>query len=680
MGLMRAARLAAILLLGFSLAGITPASAEPDASLTYIVDRADDPTPAAKGCDVLTPTDCSLRGAIEKVNAGAAGNIYQILFNNNFNITLNTALPAITQNKVSISAFNGLNIFTIHVNGNCIASSDVFDVRGNDVVIDRLRIYGAGVGRSNIRVSASAKNVTLSNNVIGAPDATGTCPSVPAAARGILVESTGVINTPGGEARTWIWGNTVRCIAFGTGIEVNGTDRVYIGSDKAGNRGAAQRNLIDGASYGVAVRAGAFFNSVRNSTLTNNAIGVSIGLNTLNNYVQGNLIEKNAIGVFLSNGAVSTRVGVDIFAANPLPADGNIIRANTDTGVAINGATTRDNLIYGNIIGRAAPADPEAHGNKNYGIHIADQTKQNTIGTGSHPLGKNVIGGNGIAGIAIINGANNNLVNGNAIGAVDVNMPIPNGQGVYIIGASTTANRVSNNLIARNTNDGVVLDATQVNEIRDANEIAFNGGSGVLLKNGAKDIVLRNIDIHDNGKHGVALSGAGTTGNQLVQISSYKNAGDGVSEYDSATGNTWSQTSAFENGGLGIDKDANDPNANMATPPFPSVTGFMPVGLNLYLYGGYASTSPGAGASNKVELYAYRADPSGYGEGGAYLGSGTVVMTTGVWSALVSGPPFFTPPACVVAFQTFKPDANTPASSSEYGPTNCRTMLPIVVK
>jgi parallel beta-helix repeat protein len=667
-------RLAAVLLMGILLAGPTaPARAEPEASFTYIVDTANDTN--VSGCADLTPNDCSLRGAITKVNSGAAGNIYQILFNNNFNITLATALPPITQNTVSISAFSGLSTFTIRVNGNGIAD-DVFKIQGNNVEIDRLRIHGAGAGRSNVLVTGSAKNATLSNNVIGAPDATGACPASPA--RGVLVESTGTINVPGGEAHAWLWGNTVRCISTGTGIEVNGTDRVYIGSDKAGNRGAAQRNTIDGNSTGVAVRAGAFFNYVRNSTVANNAIGVSVGLNTINNWVQGNLIEKNAIGVFLANGAVSTRVGVDLSSINA--ADGNIIRASTDTGVAVTGANTRDNLIHGNVIGRGSPGEPATHGNTNYGILIADQARQNTIGISSNPLGRNVIGGNGIAGVALLSGANNNLVTGNAIGALDGDNAIPNLQGVLLFGSNTTANTVSNNLIARNTNDGVVIDSASGNTLRDANVIAFNGQHGVLLKNGAKDNIVRNMEIHDNGRHGVAISSAGASGNQVIQVNSYKNAGDGLSEWDGATGNTWSQLSAYENGGLGIDKDAGDAGANNVTPPIPTVTGMIPVGLNTFLYGGFASASGSAGASNKVEVYALRLDARGIAQGGIFLGSGTVDMATGAWSALVILPLFAVPPACVAAFQTFKPDVGTPASSSEYGLTNCRTMTPIVLR
>jgi hypothetical protein len=501
---------------------------------------------------------------------------------------------------------------------------------------------------------------------------------VPAAARGIIVESTGVINTPGGEARAWIWANTVRCISSGTAIEVKGTDRVYIGSDKVGNRGAAQRNLIDGASYGIAVRAGAFFNYVRNSTLLNNVIGVSVGADSINNAVQGNLIEKNAIGVMLTNGAISTRVGVDI--TSPNASDGNIIRSNTDVGMSIVGANTRDNNIHGNIIGRGAQADPESNGNKNYGILIADQAKQNQIGAGSNPLAKNVIGGNGIAGVALIGGANNNLVNGNSIGAVDLNTPIPNNHGVVLFGVETTTNTVSNNLIAHNSADGLVIEGARNNTIGDTNVTAFNGQNGALLKSGAKNNVVRRLDSYNNALHGVALTGVDTTDNQLLQINSYKNAGDGISEWLGPTGNIWSRASAFENGGLGIDKDLFETSSNIPTPPFPTVTGFAPVGLNLFLYGGIASTSASAGASNKVEVYAYLADPSGFGEGGTYLGSGNVEMTTGAWSVLVVLPLGAVPPACVVAFQTFKPDVNTPASSSEYGPTNCRTMLPVVVQ
>lgn len=294
-------------------------------------------------------------------------------------------------------------------------------------------------------------------------------------------------------------------------------------------------------------------------------------------------------------------------------------------------------------------------------MKISDQAKQNSIGFSSNPAGKNIIGGNGYAGVGIIGGANNNIVIGNAIGAVDVDNPIPN-------------------LIANNTTDGVSIDNASSNTVRDANVIAFNERNGVWLQNGAKDNVIRNQSIYNNSWHGVALSGAGTTGNQINEVNLYNNAGDGISESDGASFNTWSEASAFDNGGLGIDKEAGTVSSNIVTPPYPTVSSAYLVGPNLYVIGGLASASSSAGASNKVDVFIMRLDPSGFGEGAAYLGSANVDMATGKWTTFFVWPFPSVPTLCATAYQTFKPDAGTPASSFEFGPSSCRMLAPMMMR
>jgi hypothetical protein len=251
-------------------------------------------------------------------------------------------------------------------------------------------------------------------------------------------------------------------------------------------------------------------------------------------------------------------------------------------------------------------------------------------------------------------------------------------RGVYIFGTTTTGNKVKTNLIARNTADGVAIDNARNNTIGDSNIIALNGRNGVWLQNGAQDNLVRSQTIYANGRHGIALSGAGTTGNQINLINTFLNIADGINETDSAAFNTWSQTTTEGNGGLGIDKDAGAETENNITPPMPVILSVTPIAGGVQVTG-RASNSPSPTASNTVEVFGLRLDASGYGEGAYFFGLASVNMTTGEWSLTITSPQLASYP-CLTAYQTFTPGGGTPPASSEFGPSSCRAMMPIVVR
>ena len=138
--------------------------------------------------------------------------------------------------------------------------------------------------------------------------------------------------------------------------------------------------------------------------------------------------------------------------------------------------------------------------------------------------------------------------------------------------------------------------------------------------------------------------------------------------------NRWSrlQTDLFlpignqGNGQLGIDKD---PTAGAPDRPFPVITGVHT--LNLFVtISGY--TDPPGANSVIVELYSTLIDTGGFGEGKLYIGT-AVVNPGGSWSYTYAAVP-----GCYIAFQTITAPGGGTSASSEYGPSSCQSLLPII--
>jgi hypothetical protein len=206
------------------------------------------------------------------------------------------------------------------------------------------------------------------------------------------------------------------------------------------------------------------------------------------------------------------------------------------------------------------------------GIHISSGASINSIG-GTASGARNIISGNQGPGIMIAGNvylgavAQGNVVQGNYIGT-DVTglLPVPNGEGVQIFDGA------SGNLIGGTTTGA-------------GNVIAFNQGAGV------------------------AVTGATTTGNAIRGNSIHDNTGLGI-----------------DLGGSGV------PTPNGSQPRtgpnnlinFPVLT-VAAAGLSADIRGTYTGL---ASTTYTLDFYANPADdPSGYGQGRRYLGSGQV--TTG---------------------------------------------------
>ena len=219
-------------------------------------------------------------------------------------------------------------------------------------------------------------------------------------------------------------GNTVRGMQIvrfpSAGISITGSHNV-IGGDRSQGRGpVGQGNLISGNGGGVAINGG--FGIASSNTVVGNLIGTDLsGTKAFGN--TGN-------GVFLPGGANNRIGGLD-------PRDRNIISANRNNGVTINGPGTR-NLVTGNYVGTDV-SGTIALGNNGFGISME-------LGGFNNVVQGNLSSGNGRDGICISDpGSSYNAILGNRIGtdATGTNA-IPNGGcGVLVnVLGGTSFNRI----------------------------------------------------------------------------------------------------------------------------------------------------------------------------------------------------------------------------------------------
>jgi hypothetical protein len=178
-------------------------------------------------------------------------------------------------------------------------------------------------------------------------------------------------------------------------------------------------------------------------------------------------------------------------------AERNVISGNAWDGVTIQDAGTQNNVVAGNYIGTNAPGTA-ALGNAGNGIAI--YSSGNTIG-GLAAGARNVVAGNGQSGIYVGGtGAAGNQVEGNYIGTNAAGTVLRNGRGGVSLFSGAHNNAIG----------GTAAGA--------GNTIAFNGGAGIIIGASASDAStvsnwIRGNSIHDNAGLGIDLGYDGVTPN-----------------------------------------------------------------------------------------------------------------------------------------------------------------------
>jgi hypothetical protein len=253
--------------------------------------------------------------------------------------------------------------------------------------------------------------------------------------------------------------------------------------------------------------------------------------------------------------------------------------------------------------------------------------------------------------------------------------------GVEVSGSGSQNNIIANNMIGDighpNRQGGVHLtsnshDNRVIHWFAGANLIFYNTGPGVFIDGGSHDNFIGDNTIGWNTGNGIQLSGVNTTGNVISRTLIAVNGLDGINERNNAGGNSWSEVAIIGNGGLGIDLFGGNDSTNNPDEPLPVVDSAVVSGPNIVVQGQVAPPAPLTNGT--VELYNVAVDASGYGEGSHYIGTATVNVF-GHWTLIYPGASV----GCYTGFETTHSIIiSIPPNSGEFGPSSCRTLLPVI--
>lgn len=317
--------------------------------------------------------------------------------------------------------------------------------------------------------------------------------------------------------------------------------------------------------------------------------------------------------------------GFDIQAASCV-VRGFAINGFTGRGVVVSASSCiiEGNHIGTNLAGTAIVA--------NGGSGIVINSAGSTIIGGLTPASRNIISGNGSAGVLIGgSGATANSVLGNYIGTNRA-------------GAAGLSNSGSGVVLALGANSGTVGGASAGAQ----NVISGNVGHGVLV-----DVNVGGFLVSGN-RIGTTADAAGSIPNKgdgvrvgglngfVLRNRIVGNGGAGVFILSTASGVSTSENGISGNSGLGIDLDPNDVTANDPGDAdtgandlqnFPVLTGATSIGSTTTIDGTLLTE---ANATYRIEFFASPScDPSGSGEGDVFLGF-TEAITDGSGAATYS--------------------------------------------
>jgi Right handed beta helix region len=443
--------------------------------------------------------------------------------------------------------------------------------------------------------------------------------------------------------------------AAGTAVLGNAGDGVLISSSNFNGIGNASRfsqegNLISGNGNGVRIiGVGSDFNHI---------IGNTIGTDVTRSLPLGNF--SNGIAIFSGAGNLVGGFLGDL--NNP----GNWIGGNLKDGVLVSGAATGTRVSVNYIgIGSPVPVGNSGNGIQIFGVsgtivegNSIDSNSANGVlmisGATGTTVDLNTVRRNSLNGI-IASAANGNMIDGNSV--------LQNGTNGVRLRSGASGNQVIGNSIGTdntaalglgNTLEGVQInDGATGNTVGRFNVICGNGSNGVLIVDPttANNVVKGNFIGTTsaglplpNAKRGVSIE-SGASGNLVGGVGAGEpntiafHSGAGVF-VDSGTGNAIRGNSIFANNALGIDLapagvTANDACDSDSGPNglqnFPALLSASSLAGTTTITGSLGSTPS---SSFTVDFYANtECDPSGFGQGRAYIGSSQPVTTDGSCAA-----------------------------------------------
>ena len=444
----------------------------------------------------------------------------------------------------------------------------------------------------------------------------------------------------------------------------------FVGDSLVGGPTAAERNVLAASGgYGI-LMVGGIGNLVQNNyigtdasgtvALPNTLAGVLVGLDT--SVLDGNLISGNSIpgsaGVVLAANSAThlrnNRIGTDssgnLALGNAVGlrvqqngggslgsgnlAEGNVIAGNLGHGVLVDRAGSTGFLIEGNWIGLSAAGLPLGNGES--GLFL--------LRGGASSISGNVVAGNARYGIEILSST--------AIGSTITDNFI----GTDAAGTAGLGNLVGGVLVDRAPGlfiglpgHGNVIAGNGSTGAGGGVRIEGAGASGNVVQGNFIGVLADGVTVLGNRGHGVRISVAASS-NQIGGVEAGEanviagNSGAGVA-LKGGVGNLVSGNSSFGNGELGLDLgvagvDPNDPgdgdggvNQGQNYPVLTAVT----ADPTITIVEGTLDSLPAT--DFVVEVFVSTVcDPSGHGEGEAYLGSLAVATDgagMGTFTALV---------------------------------------------
>ncbi len=365
----------------------------------------------------VTVTD-ALELVVTNTNATGTGSLYEAILNANANVgvtdTITFNIPGGGPHVISLTGALPAITDTVIIDG----ATDP-DYAGDPII--RLDGSSAGAGVNGLTFTSTSDGSEVKGLMITGFNQHGI--QVDSGADGITITNNWIGTTGTGSSGV---GNG------NTGIYIQGADTII------GGTGANEGNVI-----------------------TNNGNeGINVtGVGATGTIIQGNIIgldpdgasgSGNAdVGIALLSGAHNTTIG------GSTAAERNIISNNVE-GIEIN---SNNNTVQGNYIGTDITGTLDRGNRSDDGVEIQNGATGNLIG-GTGASEGNLISGNAQNGI-LINGADNNTVEGNLIGTdVTGTLDLGNsGQGIRIesstgstIGGATTAAR---NVISGNNGSGI---------------------------------------------------------------------------------------------------------------------------------------------------------------------------------------------------------------------------------
>ncbi len=374
-------------------------------------------TDAAKGDGVCATAlgDCTLRAAVEEVNARKGGDVisFNIASSEAETIVLNSSLPVIAAASTT-------------VDGTTEAGSSCGDLWSGIAPIWNVVIDLQDTGITFSGGSAKIRGLELTNS---------TAVDIP-------------LDFIGGDANTaqcnYIH-HTARAIRVGSG-----SDRNLIGGTAAGDG-----NLLSYVTGEVVV-----VNTANDTRIQGNFIGT----NAAGDAITNNAFNPNDLQFGINVGKDTTVYPVGTIIGGSTPRAGNLIDGFTgQAGFGIAVVSGDHTTIQGNYLGtdRRGISSDETLGNS-AGIILQPLSSLTTIG-GTSALARNVIGNSVLAGVLNLSSPRN-IVQGNFIGlGADGTSMIRNKYGVVFLGSTATDNLIggtttgTGNVIANNTDIGILL-------------------------------------------------------------------------------------------------------------------------------------------------------------------------------------------------------------------------------